>query len=87
MKNSNNYDRLDVNINQLFDSKLDVEIKKYPSLQKRLFNRYSNVFLIKSRLLNPLIEAGFINKWFNDFKNYWFDILEGQCIFMIFIFF
>jgi len=82
MKNSNNYDRLDVNINQLFDSKLDVEIKKYPSLQKRLFNRYSNVFLIKSRLLNPLIEAGFINKWFNDFKNYWFDILEGRPMYL-----
>jgi 2-polyprenyl-3-methyl-5-hydroxy-6-metoxy-1,4-benzoquinol methylase len=82
MQISNYYDRLDVDINQLFETKLDIDGEKYPSLLKRLFNRYSFALLIKSGLINPLVEVGFINGWFKEFKTYWSDILEGRPMYL-----
>ena len=76
------YDQLIVDINQLFDTNLNVEKKKYPSLLKRLFNRYLFALLIKSGLIHPLTEAGFINGWFNDFKSYWSHVLKGRPIYL-----
>ena len=82
MQNSNYYDRLDVDINQLFDTKLNIEEKKYPSLLKRLFNRYSFGLLIKLGIINPLVETGIINGWFDDFKSYWGYVLKGRPMYL-----
>ena len=82
MNNSNHYDRLKVDINQLFDRKFETESKKQHSFLKRLFKRYYFAFLIKTGLINPLTEAGFINGWFKEFKTYWSDILEGRPMYL-----
>ena len=83
MQISNYYDRLDVDINQLFETKLDIDGEKYPSLLKRLFNRYSFALLIKSGLINPLVEVGFIIK---NLKHTGLIFLKaGLCICMTFI--
>lgn len=82
MNNSNHYDRLKVDINQLFDRKFETESKKQHSFLKRLFKRYYFAFLIKTGLINPLTEVGFINGWFKDFKEYWRNVLDGRPIYL-----
>ena len=39
MKTKNSYDRLEIDINQLFDTKLDIEVKRYPTYLKKLFTQ------------------------------------------------
>ena len=82
MNDSNYYDKLSINIDKVFDEKINITSKKFPSLFRRIFNRYLNAILIKLGLRSSLVEIGFISGWFNDFKKYWSEVLEGRPMYL-----
>jgi len=82
MNDSNFYDRISIDINSLFDSNIDSKKTKYPSYILRVFKRYLTAVLIKIGLYYPLIEAGFIISWFEDFKSYWYNVLNGRPLYL-----
>ena len=82
MQDSNFYDRIEVNVNSLFDSNIDPKKTKHPSYFQRVFKRYLTAVLIKIGLYYPLIEAGFIIGWFEDFKSYWYNVLKGRPLYL-----
>ena len=82
MQDSNFYDRIAIDVNSLFDSNIDLKKTKHPSYFQRVFKRYVTAVLIKIGLYYPLIEAGFIIGWFEDFKSYWYDVLNGRPLYL-----
>ena len=82
MNISNYYDRLNVDVNELFKNKMNIEIIKMPSFIKRFIKRYLFALLIKADLINPMVENGFINGWFKEYRKYWSHILNGRPMYL-----
>ena len=80
-KNTNNFDKLSIDINDLFSKKKEVRIYKNKSMLRRLFTRYTSAILIKLELYETLVEIGLIKRWFNDFQKYWYEVLNGRPLF------
>jgi len=76
-----NFDDIEVDINELFDSTYDFPKPQKPGYIKRLFNRYFFGLLIKLRLYTRLVDNGFLRSWFEEFKHYWSLVLDGRPLF------
>ena len=74
----NQYDRMAVDVNTLFERSFDYPLVKPPSYFKRALNRYFAGGLIKCGLYERLLDAGIIRFWFKEFKHYWIEVLEGR---------
>ena len=81
-KNTNNFDKLSIDINDLFSKKKEVRIYKNKSMLRRLFTRYTSAILIKLELYETLVEIGLIKRWFNDFQEYWYEVLNGRPLYL-----
>lgn len=78
----NQYDRMAVDVNTLFERSLDYPLVNPPSYLKRVLNRYFAGALIKCRLYERLLDAGIIRFWFKEFKHYWIKVLEGRPLYL-----
>lgn len=81
-KTSNHYDKLSINIDDIFEKKKDLKDYKSKGLLKRLFIRYISAVLIKLKLYETLVEIGLIKGWFDDFKEYWHKVLNGRPLYL-----
>ena len=79
---ANKYDRMEVDINALFENDYSMPVKKNLGYFSRAFNRYFFAFLIKLGLYKRLVDAGIIRFWFEEFKVYWMKILGGRPLYM-----
>jgi len=80
--NSNQYDSLVVNIDELFETKKVAPRDVRNPLYKRIFKRYGSAILLKLGMYEPLVESGFIRNWFSDFRTYWTEKLGGRPLFL-----
>jgi len=78
----NHYDNIFVDIDELFESNVKPKKKKYSSKIARLIVRYYSASLLKLGLYEVLVEVGLIKRWFVDFKEYWFECLEGRPLYL-----
>ena len=78
----NEYDNISVDIDKLFETKSKAVGKKSRNKFTRLFIRYFSAVLIKLGLYEVMVEVGIIKRWFDDFKAYWFECLNGRPIYL-----
>lgn len=78
----NFYNRMEVNINELFDQQLEIPNFKHASYWKRFLNRYFTGALIKLGWYVRLVDAGILRSWFREFENYWSRVLEGRPLYL-----
>ena len=83
MKNmSNEYDQISVDIKKLFEIDPKSSVTKPRNRFFRLLVRYYSAILIKLGLYEVLVEIGIIKKWFNNFKSYWYECLNGRPLYL-----
>ena len=78
----NFYNRMEVNINALFDRSLEAPNFQHSAYWKRLLNRFFTGALIKLGWYVRLVDAGIIRNWFVEFEKYWSNVLEGRPLYM-----
>lgn len=77
---SNKFDRLVVNIDELFRQFADPPHRRFPSYATRLIRRACIGGLLKLGLYRRLVDAGFVRAWFDEFEEYWIKVLKGRPI-------
>ncbi|MAS50904.1 MAG: hypothetical protein CL712_03135 [Chloroflexi bacterium] len=78
----NKYNNISVDIDRLFEIEPKAIRLKPRRKIYRLVVRYSSAILIKLGLYEVLVEIGFIRKWFLDFKEYWYNCLNGRPLYL-----
>ena len=79
---ANKYDRMEVDIDKLFDRDCFVPVFKYPDYLRRISKRYLTRFLTKFGLYARLVDTGIIRSWFTEFELYWRHVLNGRPLYM-----
>ena len=79
---SNKYDKMDIDIDALFENNHSVSDKKFPGYLGRMVNRYWSALLIKLGLYSRMVDAGIICGWFVEFKDYWINVLGGRPLYL-----
>ena len=80
--NKNSYDNMVVDIDKLFEKKIKIKSIKRPGYFKRFLTRYINAFEIKTGLITPMLESGLKSKWFMEFRDYWYNVLNGRPLYL-----
>ena len=80
--NKNSYDNMVVDIDRLFEKKIKKSLIARPGFLQRFITRYINAFQIKTGLITPMLESGLKRKWFIEFRDYWYEALEGRPLYL-----
>ena len=78
MNNYNNFDKLRINIKEIFESNIKRKKEYSNFFLIKFFKRYLVAILYKFGIYERLINSGIIIGWFDEFKEYWIKVLGGR---------